>query len=438
MLCDDELSQLSPLLEQPGYFHSPWACEDGGPRRLQIPRQLKGLNIQPGEQLTTVAGRRSITGTMVLLREPGEVYLMHVDTIRGRYFKRPCYAHIERIDPVTLKTIQRSPPLPGGPWWPGGFSIHRNGDIYVTFGRYTHRLTPDLNIVASFRHPFDLPYNSHVVLDNGYLVAKPISDTGQTSLSVLDEHLNHTADFVPLPEPSIARISARGNCVYVVGVRSVFRFNFDTQQQTLVRDESWSYDYISNPNSNTVLPQSYGWDAVISENNAWFIDNGKHTMEFSMRGNGVNPTPNRVHRVNLNNATDHQYETISGIDGGTITNPPVYCPVRKILVAFDSANAVVTAYRYNGDNKLTPIWNKPSFCMGGHTIYYPDTGELITSDHRGALRNEDSVVLDIETGLEKARHNLHNFMQTVVFSCPGWERDFYWLSLDRLVHIQGE
>jgi hypothetical protein len=28
--------------------------------------------------------------------------------------------------------------------WPGGMAIHRNGDIYVVYGRHLHRLRPRL------------------------------------------------------------------------------------------------------------------------------------------------------------------------------------------------------------------------------------------------------------------------------------------------------
>ena len=79
--------------------------------------------------------------------------------------------------------------------------------------------------------------------------------------------------------------------------------------------------------------------------------------------------------------------------------------------------------------------------MGGHTIYYADTGEIVTADYqslktlRGLREGENSVVLDIETGTEKARVPMGNYIQSAVFPCPGWNRDFYWLGLDRLTRI---
>jgi hypothetical protein len=47
-------------------------------------------------------------------------------------------------------------------------------------------------------------------------------------------------------------------------------------------------------------------------------------------------------------------------------------------------------------------------------------------------------VLDIETGMEKARVPMGNYMQSAVFPAPGWGRDFYWLGLDRLTRIAVE
>jgi hypothetical protein len=66
-------------------------------------------------------------------------------------------------------------------------------------------------------------------------------------------------------------------------------------------------------------------------------------------------------------------------------------------------------------------------------ILYPDTGELVTNDYR--LWGEEVVVLDITTGLEKARVRSGGITQGVVFPSAGWDRDFYWSSMGRLARI---
>jgi hypothetical protein len=425
-----------------GYYPSPWPGEDGGPRRLQSVAGLPGLAIKPDEILTPKASRRLCTGNMVVLRNPGEVYLMHVDTLRDRLGMH-CYAHVERLVPQTLSPVARSPRLRGGKWWPGGFCVHRNGDLYVTFGRYVHRLDEDCQVVASFRLPQDLPYNSQVVLDNGFIVTKPIASEGSTSLLVLDpDTLNEACTPEIMPEPSIARLSAIGNCVYVTGITTIYRYEFDAGTRCLRLDEDWSLNYVGGSE------QEYGWDPVLDGGNIWFMDNGRHRMgrsSLSLLGAGINPTPNNLVRVSAHNAEDYSITPISGLPHGTITNPPLYCPTRNILVGFDSSNAVVRAWRHDPVTQgLEPVWQRHGFGMGGHTIYYADTGEIVTADYRslktlrGLREGENCVVLDIETGTEKARVPMGNYMQSAVFPCPGWSRDFYWLGLDRLTRIAVE
>ena len=248
-----------------GYYSSPWPGEDAGPQRLQAVSGLAGLDIQANESLQVKASRRLCTGNMVVLRDPGEVYLMHVDTLRDKVGMH-CHAHVEKIDPQTLEPVRKSVKLSGGRWWPGGMSVHRNGDLYVTFGRWTHRLNADCELVASHRLPQNLPYNSHVILDNGFLVTKPIASEGSTSIVVLDPDTLQQACLPEImPEPSISRLSAQGNCVYVTGVTRIYRYHFDAATRTLQLDSSWSLDYVGDSG------QEYGWDPVLDGNNVWFI-----------------------------------------------------------------------------------------------------------------------------------------------------------------------
>ena len=425
-----------------GYYKSPWPGEDAGPQRLQAANGMAGLNIQPGEKLVKKASRRLCTGNMVVLRDPGEVYLMHVDTLRGK-IGRSCSSYVEKVDPHTLETVSSSGPLPGGVWWPGGINVHRNGDLYVTFGRYMHRLDPDCRLKASYQLPQALPYNSHVVLDNGFIITKPIASEGEARIIVMDpDTLTEACPATTMPEPSISRLSAYGNTVYVTGVTTIYRYHFDDEARALVYDEEWSLDYVGNTN------QDYGWDPVIDGNNIWFMDNGRHTMgetSLSMINAGVNPTPNNLVRVSVHDSSDFDIIPICNQSFGAVTNPPLYCPQRHIVVAYDSSNSVVQAWRHNPETQqLTPMWTREGFGMGGHTIYYPDTGEIVTADYqslktlRGLRQGESSVVVDIETGREKARLPMNNYMQSCCFPAAGFGRDFYWLGLDKLTYMAVE
>jgi hypothetical protein len=410
-----------------GYLASPWPAEDGGPQRLQSPLSGSGLALQDGETLQCTT-RNTLMSTMTVLGAPGEVYLLTHSALRSK-LGLPTTACVERIDPISLKTIHRSPRLPGGPMWPGGMAIHRNGDIYVVYGRYAHRLDRQCALRASHPLPVNQAYNSFVILDNGLIVTKNLSETTPAQLTVLNaESMAPVCADIVCPEPSIARLSAIGNTVYVVGVRSIFRYHWDDRAQSLKPDTDWRFDYIGN------TPQTYGWDVVLDGTHAWFMDNGKHNYLVKMIGSGVNPTPNRLIRVSMKDATDHQILEISGMTGGSITNPPLVDVTRRMVLAYDSANRYLRAWRFDVTTKtMRPLWEKSPFGCASHMVLYPDTGELAINDYRNF--GEEVVLLQIETGAEIARVRSGGVTQGVVFPSAGWGRDLYWSSMGRLARI---
>ncbi|MEA2102091.1 MAG: hypothetical protein U9P80_05900 [Thermodesulfobacteriota bacterium] len=411
-----------------GYYNSPWPGEDGGPERLQVPYNLGGLDIKEDDEVL-VTRRFTHLANMMLLRDPGEVYLLTTALARNRYLKLPAYSHVELVDPQTLKTIRRSVRLKAGPGWPGGFAIHRNGDIYVVFGRWCHRLDKDCNLLASYRLPYNRSYNSLIILDNGYLAMKEMSETA-SHLTVLDpETLRPVCDHIDLYEPSIARISGTGNTIYIVGTRSIFRYNWSEKVNRPVLDKDWIFDYVQNSG------RSFGWDPVIEKNNAWFLDNGDHGYQIAMLGVARNPAQTHFVRVSLKDAADTTVQAVSGLPEGTITNPPIFCENKNIFVAYDSANSVVKAYKYNPESReISMIWEKEKFGASNHMIYFPDTGELCTNDYKYG-KGDASVILDVETGEEKGRTEMNNIFQGVIFSCPGWDRDYYYVTFDRIARV---
>lgn len=166
--------------DAPGYWPSPWPGEDGGPRRTEAPRTGGGLGLQPGETLTA-RSREAIVATMVVLRDPGEVYLL-------RHTGGPdAISWVERIHPETLEIVERSPDLPGGKTWPGGIAAHSNGDVYVAFGRHAHRLSADLETVHTVELPRDRPYNSFLILPDGHLALKDFGGTLPPGIEQLSE-----------------------------------------------------------------------------------------------------------------------------------------------------------------------------------------------------------------------------------------------------------
>jgi hypothetical protein len=65
-------------------------------------------------------------------------------------------------------------------------------------------------------------------------------------------------------------------------------------------------------------------------------------------------------------------------------------------------------------------------------IRYPDTGELVVNDHDDT--GDAVVVLDIETGVERARASTGSPLQSVVFPAAGFGRDFWYCSFARVAH----
>jgi hypothetical protein len=410
-----------------GYYASPWPAEDAGPARLQAASPASGLQLLPGQRLRSTH-RNTTLSTMSVLGDPGQVYLLTHSALRAN-FGLPTTSCVERIDPITLKTLESSGRLPGGPMWPGGMALHRNGDLYVVYGRYTHRLDRHCAPKQSRVLPINQPYNSFVILDNGLIVTKNLSDRQAAQLTVLDpEDLQSVCADVLCPEPSIARLSAVGNTVYVVGVRSIFRLHWDDQAQTLQLDPHWRWDYIGQS------AQTYGWDVVIDGHSAWFMDNGHHRYRVTMQGAGVSRTANRLLRVSLADSSDHAAWEVSGLPGGSITNPPLVDVQRRIVLGYDSANRFLRAWRFgDATQDMQPLWHKPDFGVASHMVLFAERGQVLLNDYR--RWGEEVVLLDIETGAEQGRVRVGGISQGVVFPSVGWHGDVYWSSMGRFSRV---
>ncbi len=372
-----------------------------------------------------------MVATMVVLRDPGEVFLLcHTGG-------DDAVSWVEQVHPDTLETVRRSADLPGGPTWPGGIAAHADGSLYVVFGNHAHRLSPTLELLASVTLPRRRPYNSFVVLPDGHLATKDFAgarpghpdgdDLGGSELLVLAPGTLDIMARCPLPEPSIARLSADGADVYVVGDTSLIRVRWDGAQ--LVIDDSFR------PRYRTLDGQTYGWDAVIAGGAAWFLDNGAGSDRYAgtFRGVGTNTAPLHLVRVGLADGAVTLTE-ICGLPGGLIANPPAVDAARRIVVGYDSGNGVVAAFRFDEEGVTTPLWRR-DLNHAAHPVLFADTGELVLFDHDAARGADQAVVLQIETGDELARVDTGSPVQSVVFPAPGFTRDLYVCSFTTLTHI---
>ncbi|HEY5172321.1 MAG TPA: hypothetical protein VIK54_11415 [Acidimicrobiia bacterium] len=417
-------------VEGGGYWASRWPGEDGGPRRRQCPLGGRGPALEA--EHVEVRSREAVAATMVVLREPGEVYLLRhsvgPDTI----------AWVERVDPITLEAVARSVDLAGGPTWPGGIAAHANGSLHVVFGNHAHRLAPDLSVLASRELPRLLPYNSFVVAPDGCLVTKDFGGvlpgrdpatyaSRAAELLALDPETLETVARCALPEPSVARLSADGPDVYVVGTSTLFRVRWDGTGLEL--DEGFAGRY------RTLPGQTYGWDAVLALGAAWFLDNGEGSERYigTLRGRGISTAPLHLVRVDLVTAAVDLTE-ICGLPNGLVANPPLVDEARRIVVGYDSANGVLAAFDVADDGRITPRWQREQN-HACHPLLFADTGELVTNDHDPTRMADAIVVLDIETGAERVRVDAGSAVQSVLFPAPGFGRDFYYCSFAALTRV---
>jgi len=445
------------------YWPRPWSGEDGGPRRLCRPEGQAGPGIAAGENLVLDAFRDAFASDMLIRREPGELYALRHDLPPGDPLAGDCEGWVERIDPETLEPLKSTPRFPAGKYWPGGIAAHANGDIYMVFGRWAHRLSKDLEVLASRELPVDRPYNSFVILDTGELVTKdcdaPRGDAIST-FSVLDpETLESVVPELALPEGSIARLASDGRRVTCVGTSRVFRLELNREAGRLEVDESWQ------PHYGTLPDQTFGWDPVVSDEHVFWMDNGKNSVDWTMRGTGEAKSPVRLWWVRHDDPGSLRSTEISGLPHGTESNPPAWDPERGVVVAYDAGNAVVRAWKLVGD-ELEPLWRRDGIAHAGHLIIYPDTRELVVQDWQdpafmrrprfrriirpglrfmgrssivrrlsGPIGHDNLVVLDLDTGAEKGRVKVPSPSQAFLFPAPGFGRDIYYQSMTSLARI---
>ncbi len=445
------------------YWPQPWTGEDGGPERRCCADGVPGLGIRPGERLEVRAVRDAFATDVLLRRDPGELYALRHGIPLGGEQSRPVEGWVERLDPETLEVVAKTPRLPGGRYWPGGLAAHASGDIHMIFGRWAHRLSPGLDVLAARRLPVAGPHNSCVILDGGELVLKDCdAPAGRepSTVSVLDpETLLPVVPAVRLPEPSVARLSSDGESVIAVGTTVVFRLRLDRAAGRLVIDERWQ------PRYGPQAGRSYGWDPVITDEHVLWMDNGRNHTDRTMRGAGESPDPVRLWWARRDDDQAVRSVEISGLPFGTQSNPPAWDPQGGVVVAYDAGNAVLRAWRLVGD-ELEPLWRRDGFAHAGHLILYPDTRELVAQDwrdsqtlrrplvrralrpalqvlaqssraRRASLRtgSDQLVVLDLDSGADKARVDVPSPSQAFLFPAPGFQRDVYYQSLTTIARV---
>jgi hypothetical protein len=401
-----------------------WSSEDGGPSR----QQLADGHFLAGNRSLQVTRRDVLAPTMVVWLGTRLYLLRHTGG-------DDAVLVVEEIDPVSLECRHTTPELPGGPAWPGGIAAHPSGVLHVVFGNHAYRLSPNLEILASRELPRIAPYNSFVTLADGTLITKDFTGSRpghhvraaerlKSELVALHPDTLDVIATLELPEPSIARLSARHQEIYVVGDTSFFRVTFEKG--------NFHFDDKNRVRYRLREEQGFGWDAVLCGNSAWFLDNGEGSENFdgSLRGHGVAIAPLHLNRVNLDTFELSAVE-ICGLPHGLISNPPVVDVQRGIAVGYDSGNGVIAAF---DASSLDLLWRRDQD-HASHLILFPESGELVSGD------GTDVVILDIVTGRELARAVDATTLQSVLFPTPGRAHDFYitsFLSLSRIFTVANQ
>jgi hypothetical protein len=122
---------------------------------------------------------------------------------------------------------------------------------------------------------------------------------------------------------------------------------------------------------------------------------------------------------------------ICGRPGGLVANPPVVDERRGIAVGYDSGNGVIAAF---GIDHLDRRWEREQN-HASHLVLFDESGELVTNDHDISRSADQVVVLDIASGEEMARADTGSPVQSVLFACPGFDRDVYLCSFTTVSRV---
>lgn len=426
------MTELDRSSTMPGYYPSAWPCECGGPRR-QKTAAGPGLNLQPSDQLKSTT--RKIEGrwpVMFVQRDAGELYLQGGAL---PFQHEESYGWLEKVDPITLEPIAQSNNLPsGGHNWCGAVVVHENGDLYMTNGRYCHRIAPDCSVVAECELPKDCAYNGLLILSDGNLIMKDIQLSEPSHFSVLEPERLEEVDRFQFPENSVGRISVDrtpdGEFVYATCDAKVYRLRYADGELGL--DDAWVGDYNLQGED-----QSFAWDTCVGDGSVWFQDMGAVPGALAL----LTPRPvgtgaafpgqaasggQHVFRFACENATERDTLTPFGLPQGSVPAPPLYDQRSHVLVAFDSANGKLGGWRYGGPGDLQNLWVN-DIRNRQQPMLFAETNELIVDDVQ-----EDGdyvVVLDLETGEELGRAHSGAAQSSGMFFCPGWDRDVYYATL---------
>jgi hypothetical protein len=140
---------------------------------------------------------------------------------------------------------------------------------------------------------------------------------------------------------------------------------------------------------------SFGWDPVIAGGHVWFLDNGAHDYATTMRGAARSPGPVRLIRVAVADPADTEIVEVTGR------------AIARTRIARTLAN------------------------RSSRPARSPAIRRALTRQSA-----DEVIVVDIETGVERARTRVPTMFQSVLSPAPGFGRDLYWCTFSTLARLE--
>jgi len=422
--------------------------ECGGNRRQKAATGRLDAATGTASATTIRNGRWNV---MAVERDPGQWY---VGGTMAAFTGPPPFGWVQRIDPATLQPLATSPELPCGEHvWCGAILAHADGSILSVNGSHLHRLDPnDLSVLAERRLPVDRSHNGLLALSDGSLVTKDLRLEGQggTTISRLAPGtLEVVGEPLVLTEGSMGRIAADLRSdgtehVYVPGTEHLWRLVLDDDHLTI--DDSWRPRYRTAEGRHGLA-----WDVCLSGGACWVMDCGDvesvraiHRTEpngrwdtppdLSWRRPAPWPGPQRLLRIDLDDASDIRSVAPFGTRGGGIIAPPVHVPdvdgSSGVAVAWDSINGGLAGVE---DASLEPLWHldvRPSM----QPVVFPESGELVVNDFTPD-GTDDLVVVDVATGTLLDRVDTGSRIANGMFLTAGGHRDVLYCTTLALARV---
>ena len=249
--------------DAPGYWPSRWPGEDGGPRAPRDPAIGIRARDRRGRTTSTSCRAPAPLATMVVLREPGEVFLLgHTDRHRrdqlgrtdrpGHARGRDAFARSARRQDVAGRHRRARERLP----------LRRvrapRAPTHAGFGDRHEPRAAARPPVQQLRDPAGRRDRAEGFRRVRCRVGSRTTTGAASELLVLEPEALEITARLQLPEASIARLSAAGDTIYVVGDEHLFRVAVGRPR----RSRSMTRSDLA---TARLTGQTYGWDAVLTE-----------------------------------------------------------------------------------------------------------------------------------------------------------------------------